>query len=96
MFLPECDRKGYDTKAEDLYLNVKVIILSSGTLTHSTQLSPKRSSVLKERLPFFQWANSHHQCSPSLEYLLFDGRILTYKSEYMQDVFTSDISKLSL
>ena len=29
----------------------------------------KRGSVLTERLPFFQWANPHHQCSPGLEYL---------------------------
>ena len=26
--LPECDRKGYETKAKDLYFNVKLVIHS--------------------------------------------------------------------
>ena len=51
--LPECECTGYETKAQDLYFYVKVVILSPGTLTHSTQHS-KRGSVLRERL-FLKW-----------------------------------------
>ena len=54
---------------------VKVVILSPGTLTHSIQ-RPNRGSVLRERVPFSQWANPQHQCSPSLEYLISSIYIL--------------------
>ena len=59
IFLTEFDRKGYVTKAQNLYFNVKAVILSPGTLT---ALNVQREVV-------FQWANPHHQCSHTLKYL---------------------------